>query len=138
MNIYIDGIFDLFHAGHIQTLNYIKNKFSDCFLIVGVINDKDANDYKRKPIISEESRYIMLENCKHVDKVIKNAPLNVTLDFVEKNQIDLVVHSFSDVNDRQKQLELFKDIIAANKFLEIPYSNKCSTSNIIKIIKDNY
>lgn len=138
MNIYIDGIFDLYHAGHVETLKHIKDNWSDCNLIVGVINDTDAKSYKRLPVINEKNRYLIIESCKYVDKVIKNAPLFVDMDFIKNNNIDLVVHSFSDSKDRDKQTILFKKIIDANKFKEIKYSLRDSTTNIIKRIKENY
>tara|TARA_B100000575_G_C22541922_1_gene347618 strand:- start:72 stop:488 length:417 start_codon:yes stop_codon:yes gene_type:complete len=138
MNIYIDGIFDLFHAGHVETLSNIKKKWPDCILIVGVINDIDAEGYKRLPVINENNRYYMLESCKYVDKVIKNAPLNVNIEFLDENNIDLVVHSFYDQKDKDNQNSLFKEIIERNKFQEISYSLRCSTTNIIKRIKEKY
>ena len=138
MNIYIDGIYDLFHAGHVETLKYIKDTFKGCKLIVGVVNNRDAEAYKRLPIINEKHRYIMLESCKYVDHVIKNAPLIVKPEFITENNIDLVVHSFADQNDKKKQLSFFQEIIDLNKFEEIPYSTGLSTSSIIKNIKDFY
>ena len=51
MIVYTDGIFDLFHRGHIEFLNNIKKKYKNCILIVGIINDKDSTKYKRKPIL---------------------------------------------------------------------------------------
>ena len=37
MIIYIDGIFDLFHVGHLKSFKYIKNRYPDCLLLAGVI-----------------------------------------------------------------------------------------------------
>ena len=56
-NIYVDGIYDLFHAGHVTTLKNIKYLKENVYLIVGVVNDKDATIYKREPIINEYNRY---------------------------------------------------------------------------------
>ena len=42
-------------------------------LMVGLINDKEATNYKRQPVINETNRYIMIDSCKYVDKVIKDA-----------------------------------------------------------------
>lgn len=134
-NIYIDGIYDLFHAGHINTLKNIKNMENNVKLIVGLINDKDATNYKRKPIINETNRYIMLESCKYVDEIITNAPLFITKDFMDNHKIDLVVHSFSNKNDENKQMEFFKVPIKMNRYKTIEYSNIESTTNIINRIK---
>ena len=96
MIIYTDGIFDLFHRGHLEFLNNIKKKFNNSTLIVGIINDNDATNYKRKPIYNENDRYVIIENLKCVNKIIKNAPLIMNEDFINENNIDLVVHGFSD------------------------------------------
>ena len=107
-NIYVDGIYDLFHAGHVNTLKNIKNMRDDVRLIVGVVNDKDATSYKRKPVINETNRYIMLDSCKYVDEVICDAPLYTTEEFMIKHNIDLVVHSFSNKNEENNQKNFLK------------------------------
>ena len=84
MIIYTDGIFDLFHRGHIEFLNNIKKEYTNCTLIVGIINDNDSENYKRKPIYNEEDRYMIIENLKCVDKIIKNAPLIINEEFIKK------------------------------------------------------
>tara|TARA_Y100000590_G_scaffold125456_1_gene143486 strand:- start:4601 stop:5020 length:420 start_codon:yes stop_codon:yes gene_type:complete len=137
-NIYVDGIYDLFHSGHVNTLKNIKSMRPNVNLIVGLINDKDATNYKREPVINENNRYIMLESCKYVDKVINNAPLIINQDFIEKNNIDLVVHSFNNKNDENNQNDFFKIPKEMGKYKTIEYSYIESTSGIIKRIKENY
>lgn len=138
MIIYTDGIFDLFHRGHLEFLNNIKKKFNNSTLIVGIINDNDATNYKRKPIYSEEDRYVIIENLKCVDKIIKDAPLIMNEDFINNNNIDLIVHGFSDQKDIHKQSDFFKIPIQLNKFEPMPYYKLTSTTNIINKIKKYY
>lgn len=138
MIIYTDGIFDLFHRGHIEFLNNIKNKYIECTLIVGIINDNDSTKYKRKPIYNENDRYMIIENLKCVDQIIKNAPLIINQDFIIKNKIDLIVHGFLNKEDIIKQKEFFKIPIELNIFESMPYYKYISTSDIIKKIKNNY
>ena len=66
--VYVDGVFDLFHSGHIEFLKKAKSLGS--YLIAGVISDENCQSYKRKPIIELDNRLIMIENTKIVDKVI--------------------------------------------------------------------
>ena len=59
---YTDGVFDLFHTGH---LNMIETAKSQCdYLIVGVHGDDVVEGYKhRRPIIDEEGhRRILAAN----------------------------------------------------------------------------
>jgi choline-phosphate cytidylyltransferase len=136
INIYVDGVYDLFHAGHVTTLKYIKNMYQNVILIVGLISDKDAEKYKRKPIINENNRLIILESCKYIDRIIMNAPLIIDKKFILKNNIDLVVHGFNNKDDENKQKDFFKTPIEMNKFKTIPYSNIESTTDIINRINN--
>ena len=136
--VYIDGIFDLFHRGHLESLKKAKNIRKNVYLIVGVISDEDSKNYKRLPIINENDREEIIRNIKFVDKVISYAPLVITKDFINNNNIDLVVHGFSNDNDWQKQKHFFEYLIKENKFEKITYYDKISTTEIIKNIKNNY
>ncbi len=63
--IYIDGVFDLFHRGHLESIIKAKNALDDpnnTYLIVGVVSDEDCVVYKRQPIINEEDRYEIINN----------------------------------------------------------------------------
>ena len=139
--VYTDGIFDLFHRGHVEYLKACKNIFKDLeeveevFLIVGIINDKDATGYKRIPIYNENDRYEIIENIKCVNKIIKDAPLIITQDFMDQHKIDYVIHSFSNSNDEGAQNEFFKVPIQMGKFKKIQYYSSISTTDIIKKIK---
>ena len=137
-NIYVDGIYDLFHAGHVNTLKNIKNMRENVNLIVGLINDKEATNYKRQPVINETNRYIMLDSCKYVDKIICDAPLYITEEFMNEHNIDLVVHSFSNKNDENNQNDFFKVPIEMGKYETIEYSHIESTTGIINRIKEKY
>jgi choline-phosphate cytidylyltransferase len=138
MIIYVDGVFDMFHRGHLECFKQIKSNFKDCQLIVGIVSDKNCKSYKRLPIINEEDRYEIVKSIKYVDSIIENCPLLITKEFISKNNIDLVVHGFSSNEDYNKQYEFFKDIIIINKFKRIEYYNKTSTTNIIKKILKYY
>lgn len=138
MIIYVDGVFDMFHRGHLEFFKQIKSIFKDCQLIVGIVSDKNCKSYKRVPIINEEDRYEIVKSIKYVDSIIENCPLIITKEFISKNNIDLVVHGFSSNEDYNKQYKFFKDIIINNKFKRIEYYNKTSTTNIIKKILKYY
>ena len=67
MRVYVDGVFDLFHRGHVESLKMIKNRYDNCELFVGVISDIDATYYKRLPIIDEEDRYEVIKSLRYVN-----------------------------------------------------------------------
>lgn len=138
--VYLDGVFDLFHRGHLESLIKAKNILNEpdnTILLVGIVGDKDATSYKRKPIINEEDRTEIIKSIKYVDNTICPCPLVVTMDFIKNNNIDIVVHGFVSDEDRNKQKDFFKEIDENGYFKEIEYYSKTSTSEIIKNIKTN-
>ena len=127
--VYVDGVFDLFHSGHINFLKQAK-KMGD-YLIVGIISDEDVESYKRIPIISFQDRKIMLENCKQVDKIIPKSPLYISEDFIKKHNINIVVHG-----DDSKQEDFFDVPIKLGIMKYVNYTSGISTTEIINRIKN--
>ena len=135
--VYIDGVFDLFHRGHLESLLKSKNILSDpenTILLVGVISDKDCISYKREPIINESDRVELIKNIKCVDGVIFPAPLIVNKEFLDLHKIDIIVHGFSNEQDREKQKDFYEQV--SDKFMEIEYYKLLSTTLIINKIKN--
>lgn len=133
ITIYCDGVFDLFHKGHLEHLKNIKNYFNQqTYLIVGVISDKLCTNYKRKPILNEIYRKKILSSCIYTDEVIIVNSLIVDNFFLINNNIDYVFHAFSDKNDKNKQYEFYEIPIKLQKFIEIEYYAGISTTKIIK------
>ena len=48
--VYVDGIYDLYHRGHVESFIKAKNIRENVYLIVGLITNSVAENYKRKPI----------------------------------------------------------------------------------------
>lgn len=75
---YTQGVYDMFHIGHLNLLNNAK-KYCD-YLIVGVNADELVKEYKQKtPVINENDRRTIVENIKAVDKCV----IAHTLDKIE-------------------------------------------------------
>ena len=64
---YTDGVYDLFHIGH---LNMIQTAKQNCeYLIVGIHGDAVVEEYKhRRPIVNENDRKRIIEAIKGVDR----------------------------------------------------------------------
>lgn len=68
---YTDGVYDLFHVGHLNMINTAKENCE--YLIVGVHGDKVVKEYKhRMPIINENDRRKIVASIKGVDKAVIN------------------------------------------------------------------
>ena len=68
---YTDGVFDLFHIGHLNMIEAAKGQCEH--LIVGVHGDDVVEGYKhRRPIINEEDRRRIVASIKGVDRAVIN------------------------------------------------------------------
>lgn len=66
---YTQGVYDMFHIGHLNILNHAKELCE--YLVVGVNSDILVQNYKHKtPVISEKERMEIVRNIKAVDKVV--------------------------------------------------------------------
>lgn len=90
--VYIDGAFDLFHAGHVEILKYARN-LGD-FLLVGLHTDQIISAHRgpHHPIMNLHERSLSVLACQYVDEVIIGAPWEVTKDMITTFNISLVVH----------------------------------------------
>ncbi len=75
---YTQGVYDMFHVGHLNILEKAKEQCD--ILVVGVNTDSLVESYKHKmPVINESNRKRIVESLKVVDEVI----LTETLDKVQ-------------------------------------------------------
>ncbi|KAL9426882.1 hypothetical protein AB3S75_033630 [Citrus x aurantiifolia] len=90
--VYIDGAFDLFHAGHVEILK--KARQLGDFLLVGIYTDQIVSEHRWNyhPIMHLHERSLSVLACRYVDEVIIGAPWEVTKDMITTFNISLVVH----------------------------------------------
>ncbi|WJZ98635.1 hypothetical protein VitviT2T_017146 [Vitis vinifera] len=90
--VYIDGAFDLFHAGHVEILKNAR-QLGD-FLLVGIHTDQTVSEHRgaHYPIMHLHERSLSVLACRYVDEVIIGAPWDVTKDMITTFNISLVVH----------------------------------------------
>jgi glycerol-3-phosphate cytidylyltransferase len=81
--------FDLFHAGHLLMLEEAKKQCD--WLIVGLQTDPtiDRPTEKNKPVQSVFERFVQVESCKYVDKVIPYATEKELKDILLSYPIDV-------------------------------------------------
>lgn len=67
--VFVNGTFDVLHAGHLDLLNYAKSQGD--FLMVALDSDKRVQEKKGKdrPFNNQYNRLTLMENLKAVDAV---------------------------------------------------------------------
>lgn len=131
---YTDGVYDLFHVGH---LNMIQTAKSCCeYLIVGVHADAVVEKYKnRRPIIGEKDRKRIIESIKGVDRAVINQ-FRDKLKLWELYHFDVIF-----IGDDWKGTERwnrFEEILGNINVdvVYVPYTKGISTTEIRKMIMD--
>jgi ethanolamine-phosphate cytidylyltransferase/choline-phosphate cytidylyltransferase len=133
VRVYVDMVADLFHYGHIAFLKKAR-AFGD-YLLVGIHADAVLVSYKKgKPILTMEERVASAAGCRYVDEVLPDAPFVIDEAWIEKHDIQLVVHG--DDFSQGQTLDFYKVPIEMGIFRTVPYTKGISTTEIIRRILD--
>jgi ethanolamine-phosphate cytidylyltransferase len=145
--VYMDGTFDLFHIGHVETMKRAK-ELGD-YLIVGIHDDQTVNYYKGSnfPIMGLHDRVMCVLSTKFVDEVIIGAPWVITKELITGMNIKVVVQGTVHKGDpsvkrwRKGSVDLDEDPYAVPKeieiYREIESFYKLDTQDIIDRIVEN-
>ncbi|KAM0687770.1 choline phosphate cytidylyltransferase [Conglomerata obtusa] len=88
--IYIDGSFDLYHAGHTAIIK--EAKLRGGYLIIGIHSDLEILKVKNEePIMTYNERKLCLLSNKYIDEIIDEAPFSLTEDFIKEHGINEIV-----------------------------------------------
>ncbi|KAG9449310.1 hypothetical protein H6P81_009275 [Aristolochia fimbriata] len=106
--VYIDGAFDLFHAGHVEILKHAR-QLGD-FLLVGIHSDQTVSEQRgaHHPIMHVHERSLSVLACRYVDEVIIGAPRGVTKDMITTFNISLVVRG--KVSESSSVIDVHSDV----------------------------
>jgi D-beta-D-heptose 7-phosphate kinase/D-beta-D-heptose 1-phosphate adenosyltransferase len=126
-----NGCFDMFHAGHALSLNYISISRPDSKLIVGINSDDSIRRIKGhdRPIIDEDNRAIIVDHIKNVDLVIifdDDTPYNV----VSKIKPDYIFKG-EEYNGKYVCGSEFGEVV----FIPLFNKSELSTTSIINRIR---
>ncbi|KAL8972615.1 MAG: hypothetical protein Q9183_000449 [Haloplaca sp. 2 TL-2023] len=136
VRIYADGVFDLFHLGHMRQLEQAKNAFPNVHLLVGVTGDTETHKRKGLTVLTGAERTETVRHCKWVDEVIPNCPWVVTAEFLEQHEIDYVAHDDLPYGADEGD-DIYAPIKKQGKFLVTQRTEGVSTTGIItKIVRD--
>jgi len=134
---YIDGAFDLFHAGHVNALKQAR-EMGD-YLIVGVHSDQDVNLSRGTnfPIMNLHERVLCVLSCKWADEVLIGAPIELTDDFLETMKITYVVHGDERDEFHPGNPDPYRFAKAKGIYKEFSCTPGLSTTAIVERILEN-
>jgi cytidyltransferase-like protein len=130
----IEGVFDLFHIGHVRIFQKMREAFDTT--IAAITPDEVVKTYKNAPIIPFNERVEMIKSCKYIDKVIAAPPGSVaTIEWMENNNVDYVVHGEATEEFVEKW---YSDAVKEHRFITFPETPDRHTSSLRKkIYKSN-
>jgi len=144
--VYVGGVFDMTHAGHIIFFEECK-QLGD-ILVVLIARDSFIKDYKgeNRPILNEHIRMKTVDSFKPVDYTLLDPTMKFTkeeghlkgLKFILeelKPDIYVVNDDISDFEERKNLVEQFSTKIHISIRDAPPEFEKISTSKIIDMIK---
>ncbi len=125
---YTDGVYDLFHIGHLNMIQAAKNQCE--YLIVGVHGDDVVKEYKPfYPIINENERKRIIESIKGVDRAVINR-FRDKMKLWELYKFD-VIFIGDDWKGTDRWINFEKELNAINvDVIYVPYTKGISTSDI--------
>ncbi len=137
INVYVIGVFDLFHPGHVELLK--RSKALGDRLIVAINGDEMVAKYKRRPFLNEEERLKVVEACRYVDHAF------IIRDFDNKqavidHKISKIVHGDDwEPSSYLRQICLDEDFLKRHnvELVFLPYTKGISTGSLINKIKES-
>jgi len=131
IRIFMDGVFDLMHYGHMNAFRLARSLGTH--LIAGVCSDESIQKSKGPALLNEDERIALVSATKFVDQVAPDIPYVMTQEdldnVIEKYNIDYVVHG--DDPCILNGVDLYANVKKAGRFLSIPRTEGVSTTDII-------
>ena len=138
--VYIDGAFDLFHAGHVEILRLARG-LGD-FLLVGIHTDQTISSTRgpHRPIMNLHERSLSVLACRYVDEVIIGAPWHISKDMITTFNISLVVHGTiaENMDYTEDDSNPYAAPIAMGIYHKLDSPLDITTSTIIRRIVSNH
>ena len=132
VRVFVAMVADLFHFGHVNYLREAR-RLGD-HLTVGVVSDRRAESYKRRPVLSFAERMAVVEACRYVDAVLELDD-DVTDDFMREHDFHVRGYAVSSPAEEQRYFATLWHRMDRSYFRRIDYTPGISTSDILERIR---
>jgi len=132
--VYVAGAFDLFHVGHLDFLEKVRENGD--YLIVGLHTDPEVNRYKgfNFPIMNIHERTLSVLAYRCVDEVVIGAPYEVTAEMLEHFNVTLVCHGMTNVMPAHDGTDPYAEPKRRGIFLQVDSGNSLTTEKLVQRI----
>ncbi len=131
---YTQGVFDMFHIGHLNLLQKAKEQCD--YLIVGVNADKLVEEYKHKKAVIEECcRLKIVSAIKYVDEGILSYTLDKTVIYKQLKFDAIFIGDDWKGNERWKRTEEELSRYGID-VIYLPYTEGISSTGLLKAKED--
>ena len=134
-NVYVIGVFDLFHFGHVELLR--RARALGDRLIVAINGDDMVACYKRRPFLSEHDRLEVVKACRYVDEAFIIREYD-NKEYIKKYGINVIVHGDDwDGEGYLKQIRVTPEFLEEHhvEMVYLPYTKGISTSELVEKIR---
>eukprot|EP00475_Leptophrys_vorax_P032904 TRINITY_DN5130_c0_g1_i1.p1 TRINITY_DN5130_c0_g1~~TRINITY_DN5130_c0_g1_i1.p1 ORF type:complete len:457 (-),score=133.28 TRINITY_DN5130_c0_g1_i1:47-1387(-) len=128
VRVYIDGCFDVMHAGHYNALRQAKS-LGD-ILVVGVHSDEEIMRNKGPPVMNDEERKSIVAACKWVDEVAFGTPYVPSVALLDELKCDFVVHG-DDMATSPDGVDVYAEVKQAGRMRIVKRSTGISTTDLV-------
>ena len=133
----VNGVFDLFHVGHVRLLKRAKEMFRE--VVATIDSDALTEQEKRRPIFSQEERLEIIRSCRYVDDAVlvdrswgpHAYDEKAVNDFMDKYRIDAL---FIAADDMEYVKYWFGHLYRQGRVIVVPRTQGISTTQVIKIV----
>ena len=132
VRVFTAMVADLFHYGHVNFLREAR-RLGD-HLTVGVVSDRRALSYKRRPVLMCEERKAVVGACRHVDAVIE-LDEDVTDQFMQSHGFDVRAYAVSSRAEEERYFATIWSRMDRSYFRKVEYTAGISTTDILARIR---
>jgi len=132
--IYVAGAFDLFHVGHLDFLEKVREHGD--YLIVGLHTDPVVNRYKgyNYPIMNIHERTLSVLAYRCVDEVVIGAPYSVSAEMLDHFKVSLVVHGMTPIAPDVDGQDPYEEPKKRGQFMQLDSGNTLTTEKLVQRI----
>jgi cytidyltransferase-like protein len=132
VRVFVAMVADLFHYGHVNYLREARGLGDH--LTVGIVSDRRAASYKRRPILSYAERKPVIEACRYVDAVLELDD-DVTDEFMRAHNFHIRAYAAASEAEEQRYFATIWSRMDRSCFRRIAYTPGISTTEILDRIR---